>query len=120
MAARDVVSGCGLLYRIKLLDVIDPEVATLVKPEKATSAKKKETSSYLNRRLKRLRDIAVANNNKTTVGKVDEVGGANSDTPPSRVLMAKTENFVHKPFQQNQEVKVWEWAWYSHTNLIEL
>ena len=106
MASRGVVSGCGVLYRIKLVDVIDPEAATLAKPEKATSSKKKETS-YLDRRLKRLREIAVANNSKTTVGKVNEVGGASSDTPPPRVLMAKTENFVHKPFQQTQEVKVW-------------
>ena len=120
---------CVCPCRVKLVDAISPEQAKLenkAKVEKPVSnnkkLKKEKSSGYLDRRLKRLKSIALANStNNTQLEEESKKSSSQSDQPkeegnsshgdsagPSRVLMGRTENFVHEPFQQNQEVKVCE------------
>ena len=46
------------IFRIKIVDVLNPEEP---KPEKSPNKKRRERPSYLDRRLKRLKNIAAAN-----------------------------------------------------------
>lgn len=99
--------------RIKLVKVINPDQPQ--PPSQSTEEKqvqKKNKKERFGYRLKRLKNLALANGNDEEVEGVSEGpphltdgvvdGGAN----PQPVLMARTENFVHNPFEQNQEVKV--------------
>lgn len=100
------------IIRIKLVKVIDPDHPQPTEDKPVLNKKKKERFGYLDRRLKRLKNLALANSleevtnisnkSKPCPPEVVVDGGAN----PQPVLMAKTENFVHNPFEQNQEVKV--------------
>ena len=111
------------------MNVINPEEEVTVKPTPLIVKKKK---GFLDKRLKRLQTIAVSNskngnNIKTKIessqNKSDTSdssvssdssvtsdgtsdGSVTSDGVSPRVILARTENFVHEPFERNQEVKV--------------
>lgn len=69
--------------------------------------KKKEKSSYLDRRLKRLKNMAVLNNSDEPPATSEPLLKEGVASSIARVLMGRTENLVYEPFQQTQEVKVW-------------
>ena len=95
------------IFRIKIVDVLNPEEP---KPEKSPNKKRRERLSYLDRRLKRLKNIAAANKMENeeegTENSIKEGGESAGESHTPHILMARTVNLTHEPFEQTQEVKV--------------
>ena len=95
------------IFRIKIVDVLNPEEP---KPEKSPNKKRRERLSYLDLRLKRLKNIAAANKKieeeEGTENNIKEGGESAEESHTPHILMARTVNLTHEPFEQTQEVKV--------------
>ena len=97
------------IFRIKIVDALNPEEP---RPEKSPNKKRRERLSYmyLDRRLKRLKKIAAANKKENeeegTENSIKEGGESAGESHTPHILMARTVNLTHEPFEQTQEVKV--------------
>ena len=77
--------------------------------KKSPNKKRRERLSYLDCRLKRLKNIAAANKKNEEEGtenNIKEGGESAEESHTPHILMARTVNLTHEPFEQTQEVKV--------------
>ena len=90
--------------------MIDPNENTKVeekeKKKDTPNRRRKERINSFGRRLRRLQDIGSVNSERKKEDESDEVTVQSTGGDLKRVLLVKTENLTHEPFEQTQEIKV--------------